>query len=124
EPNEKITFKCYNIHCDKRFVSCFGIGDILLFPISHKDLQNYTIKYLMEVIMTAARYRRIVLKLSGEDLSGKQGYGIEPSVIQSVATQVKEVPELDVEVAVVVGVRNICCLIIGSVNGLVRSSAG
>ena len=73
--------------------------------------------------MTAARYRRIVLKLSGEALSGKQGYGIEPSVIQSVATQVKEVAELDVEVAVVVGGGNIWRGKIGSEMGMDRASA-
>jgi len=73
--------------------------------------------------MTAARYRRIVLKLSGEALSGKQGYGIEPSVIQSIATQVKDVAELDVEVAVVVGGGNIWRGKVGSEMGMDRASA-
>ena len=50
--------------------------------------------------MATAKYRRIVLKLSGEALSGEQGYGIDAKVIQSIANQVKEVAELDVEVAV------------------------
>src|SRR5690625_2739639 len=77
----------------------------------------------MEVIMTAAHYQRIVLKLSGEALSGKQGYGIEPSVIQSIASQVKEIVELDVEVAVVVGGGNIWRGKVGSEMGMDRASA-
>jgi len=73
--------------------------------------------------MTAARYQRIVLKLSGEALSGKQGYGIEPSVIQSIASQVKEIVELSVEVAVVVGGGNIWRGKVGSEMGMDRASA-
>lgn len=73
--------------------------------------------------MTAAHYQRIVLKLSGEALSGKQGYGIEPSVIQSIASQVKEIVELDVEVAVVVGGGNIWRGKVGSEMGMDRASA-
>ncbi len=41
-------------------------------------------------------------QLSGEALAGEQGFGINPAVIKSVAEQVKEIAELDVEVAVVV----------------------
>lgn len=73
--------------------------------------------------MTAAHYERIVLKLSGEALSGKQGYGIEPSVIQSIASQVKEIVELGVEVAVVVGGGNIWRGKVGSEMGMDRASA-
>lgn len=77
----------------------------------------------MEVIMTAARYRRIVLKLSGEALSGEQGYGIEPKVIQSIASQVKEVAELGIEIAIVVGGGNIWRGKVGSEMGMDRASA-
>src|SRR5690625_993303 len=73
--------------------------------------------------MTTARYRRVVLKLSGEALSGKRGYGIEPAVIQSVAKQVKEVAELGVEVAVVVGGGNIWRGRVGSEMGMERANA-
>ncbi|SFD80100.1 uridylate kinase [Lentibacillus persicus] len=73
--------------------------------------------------MTTARYRRIVLKLSGEALSGEQGYGIEPQVIQSVASQIKEVAELGVEVAVVVGGGNIWRGKVGSEMGMDRATA-
>ncbi|MFD2208855.1 UMP kinase [Virgibacillus halophilus] len=73
--------------------------------------------------MTSARYRRIVLKLSGEALSGKQGYGIEPKVIQSIAQQVKEVAELGIEIAVVVGGGNIWRGKVGSEMGMDRATA-
>ncbi len=57
--------------------------------------------------MEKPKYNRIVLKLSGEALAGEQGNGINPTVIQSIAKQVKEIAELDVEVAVVVGGGNL-----------------
>ncbi|KKE78396.1 UMP kinase [Oceanobacillus caeni] len=73
--------------------------------------------------MTTARYRRIVLKLSGEALSGEQGYGIDPKVIQSIAGQVKDVVELGVEVVVVVGGGNIWRGKVGSEMGMDRATA-
>lgn len=73
--------------------------------------------------MTKARYRRIVLKLSGESLSGEQGYGLEPKIIRSVAEQVKEVAELDVEIAIVVGGGNIWRGKVGSEMGMDRATA-
>jgi len=73
--------------------------------------------------MTMAKYRRIVLKLSGEALSGDAGYGIEPSVIKSIANQVKEISELGVEVAVVVGGGNIWRGKVGSEVGMDRATA-
>ncbi|AIF43733.1 MULTISPECIES: UMP kinase [Virgibacillus] len=73
--------------------------------------------------MTTAHYRRIVLKLSGEALSGKQGYGIEPEIINSIANQVKEVAELGVEIAIVVGGGNIWRGKVGSEMGMDRATA-
>lgn len=70
-----------------------------------------------------ARYRRIVLKLSGEALSGDKGYGIEPTVIQSIAEQVKEVAELGTEIAIVVGGGNIWRGKVGSEMGMDRANA-
>ena len=54
-----------------------------------------------------AKYRRIVLKLSGEALQGKLGYGIDPAVLDDLARQIKEIKGLGVEVSVVVGGGNI-----------------
>ncbi len=72
----------------------------------------------MEVNMATANYRRIVLKLSGEALSGEQGY-----LLQSIAKQIKDVVELGVEVAVVVGGGNIWRGKVGSEMGMDRANA-
>lgn len=52
-------------------------------------------------------YRRVLLKLSGEALMGELDYGIEPAVIQRIATEVAAVHELGIEVAIVIGGGNI-----------------
>jgi uridylate kinase len=52
-------------------------------------------------------YKRILLKLSGEALTGEKGYGIEPFVIERVANEIAEVVKLGAEVAIVVGGGNI-----------------
>src|SRR5699024_10770596 len=85
-------------------------------------MKNYKFSS-MEVIMTTARYRRIVLKLSGEALSGERGYGIEPSVIQSIAAQDKEVSELGIEIAIVVGGGSIWSGRVGSEMCMDRANA-
>jgi uridylate kinase len=68
-------------------------------------------------------YKRIILKLSGEALAGNQGYGIDAVTINSIAEQIKEVLELQVEVAVVVGGGNIWRGIAGSKKGMDRATA-
>lgn len=71
----------------------------------------------------SSKYKRVVLKLSGEALAGEEGFGINPSIIKSIAQQVKEIAELDVEVAVVVGGGNIWRGKIGSEMGMDRANA-
>jgi uridylate kinase len=73
--------------------------------------------------MSIPKYKRIVLKLSGEALAGDHSFGIHPSTIKSVASQVKEVSELGVEVAVVVGGGNIWRGKTGSEMGMDRATA-
>jgi uridylate kinase len=68
-------------------------------------------------------YKRVILKLSGEALAGQQGYGIDSEVITSIANQIKEVVELKVEVAIVVGGGNIWRGIAGSAKGIDRATA-
>ncbi|EJW15570.1 UMP kinase [Paenibacillus alvei] len=68
-------------------------------------------------------YKRIVLKVSGESLSGQAGFGIESEMINSIAEQVKEVVELGVEVAIVCGGGNIWRGIAGSEKGIDRGTA-
>ena len=53
------------------------------------------------------KYKRVVLKISGEALQGKQGFGIDPDVVVSVAKQIKEVHNLGVQLAIVIGGGNI-----------------
>lgn len=69
------------------------------------------------------KYNRIVLKISGEALAGGQGYGIDPAVVDTVASQIVEVAQLGVEVAVVVGGGNIWRGLAGSSKGMDRATA-
>jgi len=73
--------------------------------------------------MTTSPYRRVVLKLSGEALAGEQGYGIAHNMLSAVAKQVREVQELGVEMALVVGGGNIWRGIAGSSQGMDRATA-
>lgn len=68
-------------------------------------------------------YKRVVLKLSGEALAGNQESNIDPAVISAIAEQIKEIVELKVEVAVVVGGGNIWRGIAGSAKGMDRTTA-
>lgn len=71
----------------------------------------------------APRFRRVVLKLSGEALAGSRGYGIDPGVVESIAREIKEVISLGVEMGVVVGGGNIWRGIAGSAKGMDRATA-
>ena len=53
------------------------------------------------------KYKRILLKLSGESLLGKKGYGIDPEMLSLYATEIKKVHNLGVQIAVVIGGGNI-----------------
>ena len=73
--------------------------------------------------MKRPRYKRILLKISGEVLTGEGGYGIDPSVIQQIAQEIKEVKNLGAEVAIVIGGGNIFRGIAASSKGMDRASA-
>lgn len=77
---------------------------------------------MMEV-QKMPQYKRVVIKLSGEALAGDQGFGLSPQIVKSVAQQIKEVVELDVEVALVVGGGNIWRGKIGAEMGMERANA-
>jgi uridylate kinase len=68
-------------------------------------------------------YRRIVLKLSGEALAGDQGYGIDPPVLMRIGAEVREVLDLGVQVAIVIGGGNIFRGVAASAGGMERSTA-
>ena len=65
-----------------------------------------------------AKYKRVVLKLSGEALAGEKGYGIDPNVVNSIAGQIKEVLDCGLEIAVVNGGGNIWRGLSGANKGI------
>jgi uridylate kinase len=71
---------------------------------------------------TTPKYRRILLKLSGEALGDQSGCGINPVAIHEMARQVREVKELDVEVVIVCGGGNIFRGLAGSEKGIERAT--
>ena len=68
-------------------------------------------------------YRRVLLKLSGEALMGNQGYGIDPAIVQSIASDVAAVVATGTELAIVVGGGNIFRGLKGSAAGMDRATA-
>ena len=68
-------------------------------------------------------YRRVLLKLSGEALQGKSGFGIDPATVDSIADQLKEVRALGKELAVVIGGGNIFRGLKAAATGMDRSTA-
>jgi uridylate kinase len=68
-------------------------------------------------------YRRIVLKLSGEALAGSQGYGLDPSVLVRIGAEVRDVTELGVQLAIVIGGGNIFRGVAASAGGMERATA-
>ncbi len=73
--------------------------------------------------MQNPKYRRVILKLSGEALAGEKGYGIEHKVLTSIAKQVVEIARKGVEIAIVVGGGNIWRGVSGSATGMDRATA-
>ena len=69
------------------------------------------------------RYKRVLLKLSGEALMGDAGYGIDPKVVEDLAAQMKQIVDDGIEVAVTVGGGNIFRGMAGSAEGMDRSQA-
>ena len=57
--------------------------------------------------MTELKYRRILLKLSGEALGGENGFGVNVSEVESIAKRVKEISEMKAQVAIVIGAGNL-----------------
>jgi len=69
------------------------------------------------------KYKRILLKLSGEALSGSQGHGIEPEILNTFANEIKSVHEAGVEVGVVLGGGNIHRGVAGTTKGMDRTTS-
>ena len=67
-----------------------------------------------------ARFKRILLKLSGESLMGKQGFGIDPDRLSDYAKQIKEAHDMGVQIGIVIGGGNIFRGLSGSQKGFDR----
>lgn len=73
--------------------------------------------------MVEPKYKRVVLKLSGEALAGQTGFGINPPTIKEMVQEIKDVHDLGVEIAIVVGGGNIWRGVIGEEMGMERAQA-
>lgn len=73
--------------------------------------------------MSNIRYKRILLKLSGEALMGEKGYGIDPDTVYYMAEEVKKTFDLGVEIAVVIGGGNIFRGVEAAEQGIERATA-
>jgi uridylate kinase len=69
------------------------------------------------------RYKRVVLKLSGEALMGEGKYGIHPPTLTRIASEVREIVQLGVQVALVIGGGNIFRGVAGATEGMDRAGA-
>lgn len=67
-----------------------------------------------------ARFKRILLKLSGESLMGKQGYGIDTERLEDYARQIKEIHDMGVQIGIIIGGGNIFRGLTGSQKGFDR----
>ena len=73
--------------------------------------------------MSEPKYKRVVLKLSGEAVAGDTGFGINPPTIEEIVKEIKEVHDLGVEIAIVVGGGNIWRGTTGAEMGMERAQA-
>ena len=73
--------------------------------------------------MTSSPYKRILLKLSGEALMGSQGHGIDLTVIDKIASEIKEILEHGLQIAIVIGGGNIFRGLSAAAKGMERASA-
>jgi uridylate kinase len=71
----------------------------------------------------AARYSRVLLKISGEALMGDQEYGLDGAMVSRIAAEVKSVHELGVEICLVIGGGNIFRGVAGAAKGMERATA-
>ena len=69
------------------------------------------------------KYKRVLLKISGEALMGTQGYGLHPPTVERIANEVRKVTEMGVEVSMVIGGGNIFRGLQGSAQGMERTTA-
>lgn len=76
-----------------------------------------------KAIEEKSKFTRVLLKISGEALQGNLGFGIDPAVLTTLSTEIKEVLELKVELAIVIGGGNIFRGVAASTQGMDRATA-
>ncbi len=69
------------------------------------------------------KYKRILLKLSGEALAGDKGYGVDINILNSLSSEIGEISKEGVEIAIVVGAGNIHRGVAGAVEGMDRATS-
>jgi uridylate kinase len=75
------------------------------------------------VTTPAAKYRRVLLKLSGEALMGEQTYGLDPKIVGRLAGEIQTVHAMGLEIAIVIGGGNIFRGVAGASGGMERATA-
>ena len=73
--------------------------------------------------VSQSKFKRVLLKISGEALMGDQGYGLHPPTVERIAAEVKTVHELGTEICMVIGGGNIFRGLQGSAQGMERTTA-
>jgi uridylate kinase len=72
--------------------------------------------------LSGTRFKRILLKLSGEALMGKSDYGLDPKTLQDLAKEIREIHDLKVEIAIVIGGGNIFRGVSATAQGMDRAT--
>ncbi len=109
-----------------RWQDCSLFGALGIFARESRFLEFGNMEMRMaeeEGNMTKLKYKRILLKLSGEALGGKSGFGIDVDEAESIAHRIKEVYEMGVQVALVIGAGNLWRGKQGLERGMDRSTA-
>ncbi len=78
---------------------------------------------LVYYVMQSPKYKRILLKLSGEAFKGEREYGIDPKFLTYLANEIKNIHELNVQIGIVIGGGNIFRGLAASANGMDRVTA-
>ena len=78
---------------------------------------------MQDTPVSQGKFKRVLLKISGEALMGDQGYGLHPPTVERIAAEVKTVHELGTEVCMVIGGGNIFRGLQGSAQGMERTTA-
>lgn len=73
--------------------------------------------------MSKLKYRRIMLKLSGESLAGEKGFGINPETVTAICKEIADVADMGLELVLVIGGGNIFRGISSSAKGMERATA-